>query len=66
LLFESVLGKGAYGRVYRALNKENGKFLAVKVISLNLHSKSCKSTLGKLGKLYCRTGDFVASEARSS
>lgn len=66
LLFESVLGKGAYGRVYRALNKENGKFLAVKVISLNLHSKRCKSTLGKLGKLYCRTGDFVASEAGSS
>lgn len=51
LLFESVLGKGAYGRVYRALNKENGKFLAVKVISLNLQSKRWKSTLGKLGKL---------------
>lgn len=34
-----LLGTGAYGRVYQAINESNGKLLAVKTIMVNLYIK---------------------------
>ena len=31
---DELLGEGAYGKVYKALNKHTGKFLAVKFIKV--------------------------------
>jgi mitogen-activated protein kinase kinase kinase len=46
-----MLGEGAYGQVFKALNLENGNFLAVKVMRIPNYQPGDKKSLQILGKL---------------
>ena len=48
LLMDAMLGEGANGQVFRALDTHTGKFLAVKVIKMNLRSDRWKDKLATL------------------
>lgn len=50
LFIDKSIGRGAYGQVFRALNKQNGKFLAVKVIKLCLAGSDWPEKLEVLEK----------------
>lgn len=52
LAMDSKLGEGAYGQVFRALNRETGEFMAVKVVKVDLNSTGWAKKLSLLGKCY--------------
>lgn len=50
IVFEKKIGQGAYGSVHRAMEKNTGKFIAVKVIQIDLNSKNLNQKLEILEK----------------
>jgi serine/threonine protein kinase len=47
---EKKIGQGAYGSVYRAIETDNGNFIAVKVIKIDLNNSNWADTLENLEK----------------
>jgi serine/threonine protein kinase len=52
LAIDCQLGEGAYGQVFRALNRETGEFMAVKVMKVDLAAHGWAKKLKMLGKVY--------------
>lgn len=50
LALDCMLGEGAYGQVFRALNRDTGEFMAVKVMKVDLNSHGWSKKLSLLGK----------------
>mmetsp|Transcript_13233 Transcript_13233/g.24793 ORF Transcript_13233/g.24793 Transcript_13233/m.24793 type:complete len:347 (+) Transcript_13233:937-1977(+) len=48
LALDCMLGEGAYGQVFRALNRETGEFMAVKVMRVDLNSHGWSKKLSLL------------------
>jgi serine/threonine protein kinase len=59
------IGKGAYGRVYKGLDLENGDFVAIKQVSLeNIPQEDLNIIMVRTNLFRCSSCDVVYSMCR--